>query len=125
MSSSDKPNKSSIIAAPKKKVPGRPFPKGTSGNPAGKKFGTRDRRTVIMDAFRIIAEKKNMTPEQLEDAFQASGIEKALKGSFNHWQTVSDGMYGKITDRVDVTSKGKTLADVLAAASHARRKSTR
>ena len=126
MSTREKTNKSSAIAATKpKKVPGRPFPKGTSGNPKGKKVGTRDRRTVIMDALKRIAEKKGMTPEEIEEAIQTAGIEKAIKGSFFHYQEISNGLYGKISDKVDITSKGKTLADVLTAASHARRKSTK
>lgn len=98
-----------------------PWKKGQSGNPKGKALGTRDRKTVLWAAIKRIAEKKDMTPEEVEDAIQAAGIEKAFKGSFFHYQEVSDGLYGKITDKVDVTSGGKTLADVLAAA-HARRK---
>ncbi len=101
---------------PKKKVPGRPFKKGQSGNPKGRPFGSRDRRTVIMDAIRRIGEKKKMTPEEIEEAIQTSGIEKALKGSFLHYSEISNGLYGKITDKVDVTSGGKTLADLISMA---------
>lgn len=99
---------------------------GQSGNPSGKKLGTRNRKTVIMDALRRIAEANNMPPEQLEEMLQASGIEQAIKrGSFFHYKEISDGLYGKITDKMDVTSGGKTLADVLAAANGARRPKTR
>lgn len=92
------------------------FKKGQSGNPAGKKVGTRDRRTVILDALKIIAEKKDMDPEELETLLQASGIKHALKGSFSHWQAITDGLYGRMTDKIDVTSKGRTLAEVIALA---------
>jgi len=98
-----------------------PWKKGQSGNPAGKKLGTRDRRTVIMEAIKRIAEKKNMTPEEVEEAIQTAGLEKAIKGSFMHYAEISNGLYGKIQDKMDITSGGKTLADVLSAA-HARRK---
>jgi hypothetical protein len=99
----------------------KPWEPGQSGNPAGKKPGTRDRRTVIWAAIQRIAEAKKTTPEEIEDAIQAAGIEKALKGSFFHYDLVSNGLYGKVQDKLDVTSGGKTLADVIAAASHARR----
>lgn len=116
--------KSSGISVNKR--PGRPenltpFKKGQSGNPKGKPPGTRDRRTVIIEALKLIATKKNMTPEQIEEAIQMAGIEKAIKGSFLHYAEISNGLYGKITDRMDVTSGGKTLADVIAAAAHAKR----
>ncbi len=97
----------------KKKVPGRPFKKGQSGNPKGRPVGTRDRRTVIWEALKRIAEKKNMTPEDIEEAIQVAGIEKSLKGSFFHFQEISNGLYGKITDKLDVKSGGKSLADLL------------
>lgn len=87
--------------------------KGQSGNPKGRPVGSRNRKTVIWAALMRIAEKKNLTPEEIEDALQAAGIEKALKGSFFHYKEVSDGLYGKINDKVDVTSGGKTIADLI------------
>jgi hypothetical protein len=95
--------------------------KGQSGNPKGKPKGTRDRRTVIWEAIKRIAEKRSLSPEEVEEAIQAAGIEKSLKGSFFHYKEISDGLYGKIQEKLDVTSGGKTLADVIAAASHARK----
>jgi len=102
-----------------------PYKKGQSGNPKGRPFGSRDRRTVIMEALRRIAEKKNMTPEEIEEALQVAGIEKGLKGSFFHYAEISNGLYGKITDKVDVTSGGKTLADVIALANGKRKGATK
>lgn len=93
-----------------------PFEPGKSGNPAGKKLGTRNRRTVMEAALRRIAEKKNMTPEEVEDAIQVAGIEKALKGSYLHYSEVNINLYGKATDNVDITSKGKSIADIVLAA---------
>ena len=93
-----------------------PFKPGQSGNPKGRPFGSRDRRTVIMDAIIRIGKEKNMTPEEIEDAIQAAGIEKAFKGSFFHYEAISDGLYGRMTDKMDFTSGGKTLADLVAQA---------
>ena len=101
------------------------FKKGQSGNPKGRPLGARDRRTVIMEAIKRIATVKNMTPEQIEEAIQTAGIEKALKGSFLHYAEISNGLYGKITDKTDITSGGKTLSDIIAAAHGNKRKGRR
>lgn len=93
-----------------------PWKPGQSGNPKGRPLGARDRRNVIMDAIKRIGEAKNMSPEEIEDAIQAVGIEKAFKGSFFHYEAISDGLYGKMTDKIDHTSGGKTLADLVAIA---------
>lgn len=86
---------------------------GESGNPNGRPAGSRNRKTVIMAAIKRIAEHKKMSPEEIEDAIQTAGIEKALKGSFLHYAEISNGLYGKISDKVDLTSGGKTIADLI------------
>ena len=101
------------------------FKKGQSGNPKGRPLGARDRRTVIMEALKRIAEKKNMNPEEVEEALQVSGIEKALKGSFPHYDAISNGLYGKMSDKMDITSGGKTLADLITLANGNKRKGAR
>ncbi|MCR2833489.1 DUF5681 domain-containing protein [Parerythrobacter lacustris] len=90
-----------------------PWKPGQSGNPKGRRLGQRDRKTVIMEALRRIAEKKKMTPEEVEEALQAAGLDKALKGSFMHFKEISDGLYGPITNKVDLTSGGRTIADLI------------
>ncbi|MEP2085062.1 MAG: DUF5681 domain-containing protein [Bauldia litoralis] len=101
----------------------KPWKPGESGNPKGRPLGARDRRTVIWEALKRIAEKKNMTPEEIEEAIQVAGIEKAIKGSFLHYSEVSNGLYGKIIDNVDIKSGGKSLADLINTA-NARRRGT-
>lgn len=101
----------------------KPFKRGRSGNPKGRPLGRRDRKTVIWEALRRIAEIEDMTPEQMEEEIQVSGILRARKGSFLHYAEISNGLYGKIMDQVDVTSGGRTLADLIATANaHRRRK---
>ncbi|MER0170362.1 MAG: hypothetical protein DU489_07110 [Nitrosomonas sp.] len=94
----------------------KPFKKGQSGNPKGRPVGARDRRTVIWEAMKRIAEKKGMTPEEVEEAIQVAGIEKATKGSFLHFAEISNGLYGKIVDNLDIKSGGKSLAELISMA---------
>jgi predicted transcriptional regulator len=102
----------------------RPFPKGTSGNPAGRRKGQRDYRTLFWIALEHIATNHDMTPEEVEEALHVAGITKAIKGDFFFHQEILNRVYGKPTEKMDVTSGGKTLADFVAAA-HARRKQKR
>lgn len=98
-----------------------PFQPGQSGNPKGRRKGQRDYRTLFWIALEHIANTHDMTPEQVEEALHVAGITKAIKGDFFFWQEISNRVYGKPTEKMDITSGGKTLADVLMAA-HARRK---
>lgn len=99
----------------------KPFPKGVSGNPKGRRKGQRDYRTLFWIALEHIASNHGMTPEEVEEALHVAGITKAIKGDFFFHQEIFNRVYGKPTDKMDITSGGKTLADVLASA-HARRK---
>jgi len=107
-----------------KKVIGRPFKKGQSGNPGGRPKGARDRRTVIWEALKVLAERKGHTPEEVETALQVAAIEKAGKGSFLHYAELSNGLYGKVTDDIDIKSGGKSIADLIALAHNAKRPPT-
>lgn len=110
-----------------------PFEPGQSGNPKGKKMGTRDRRTVIWEAMKVLAENAKAirfspagivieTPEDVEVAMQMSALIKAIKkGDFDMYKELSNGLYGKITDNLDIKSGGKSLADLIAQSNHAGR----
>lgn len=92
-----------------------PFEPGQSGNPSGRPLGARDRRTVIWEAMKKIAEHQGMLPEDVEVEMQVSALKKAiLKADFYMYQELSNGLYGKIVDNVDIKSGGKSLADLVA-----------
>jgi hypothetical protein len=57
-------------AAEKQRQRGRPFPKGTSGNPAGKRPGTRNRATMAAEAL-LDGEAEALTRKAIEMAKQA------------------------------------------------------
>lgn len=93
-----------------------PWQPGQSGNPKGRKLGQRNRKTVIMDALKRLAEVNKLSPEDLEEMLHATGIQQAIKGSVPHYKEIADGLYGKLTDKMDLTSGGKTLADLISIA---------
>jgi len=89
-----------------------PYKKGQSGNPKGRRKGQRDYRTLFWIALDHIANTQGITGEQVEEALHAAGIVKAIKGDFYFYQEIANRVYGKPMDRMDVTSGGKTLADL-------------
>jgi hypothetical protein len=97
------------------------FKKGQSGNPKGRRKGQRDYRTLFWIALEHIANTQGMTAEEVEEALHAAGIVKAIKGDFFFYQEISNRVYGKPTDKMDLTSGGKTIADLITLA-HAKRR---
>jgi len=91
----------------------KPFKKGQSGNPKGRRKGQRDYRTLFWIALERIADTKGMTAEEVEEALHAAGIVKALRGDFFFYQELNNRVHGKVTDKMDVTSGGKTIADLI------------
>lgn len=108
----------------------RPFEPGQSGNPDGRPVGARDRRTVIWEAMKVLAENSQhfklkgfdiQTPEDVEVAMQIQALIKAIKrGDFYMYKELSDGLYGKITDNMDIKSGGRSLADLISMANVSR-----
>jgi hypothetical protein len=60
---------SAANAAEKQRQRGRPFPKGTSGNPAGKRPGTRNRATLAAEVL-LDGEAETLTRKAIELAKQ-------------------------------------------------------
>jgi hypothetical protein len=99
----------------------KPFKKGQSGNPKGRRKGQRDYRTLFWLAIERIAENKGLEPEEVEEALHIKAIEKAGKGDFFFYQELNNRVHGKVTDKMDVTSGGKSLADLILAANNVKR----
>jgi hypothetical protein len=79
----------------------KPFPKGVSGNPAGKPKGTRNRSTIIKQWLEVEERIKNPLTGiderlQQQDLMTLAIIEKARNGDVNAYKELMDGCYGKI-----------------------------
>lgn len=94
----------------------RPFKPGQSGNPKGRRKGQRDYRTLYWIAVEEMAKIHGMSPEELEVHLHVAAISKALKGDFFFYQELQARVHGKVTDKMDVTSGGKSIADIIALA---------
>lgn len=78
----------------------KPFPKGKSGNPQGKRKGQRDYATIYREALIKIANANHKTPEEIENMMEEVGIKKALTGNFTFWKDVRDRIHGQATQKI-------------------------
>ena len=82
------------------------FKPGVSGNPLGKPVGTRDFKTVFREAIIKIAKHKGkkINPEQAELILASVGFDKAKRGNYKFWESVTDRLYGKPTQPVELNT---------------------
>ena len=88
----------------------KPFPKGVSGNPAGKPKGTEHSKTRLKRLLELVQKKKNpITGEEEEftvlELMDMQMIAKALKGDQRAYQEIIDRLEGKPkqTSEVELT----------------------
>jgi hypothetical protein len=89
----------------------KPFPKGVSGNPAGKPKGTEHSKTRLKRILDLVQKKKNpITGEEEEftvlELMDMQIIAKALKGDQRAYQEVIDRLEGKPKQTSEVEVSG-------------------
>lgn len=86
----------------------KPFEKGTSGNPAGRRQGQRNYATIYRLALEKIADAKGMSADDIEMAIVMKGVEKALKGDYKFSENILDRIHGKPVQ----TNLNKSIDDI-------------
>lgn len=92
----------------------KPFPPGVSGNPNGRPKGSRNRSTIVREWLEASYKKVNpITGQnetlQIQDHLVISLIGKALKGDVQAFRELFDSGHGKVSELLDVTSKGESI----------------
>ena len=88
-----------------KRVIGRPFLPGQSGNPSGRAKDSQNYATIWSNAVHKIAKSKGMTPEELEETLVASGFDKAFK-DYRYFKDHLDRKVGKPPESLQLTGAG-------------------
>lgn len=87
------------------------YPKGVSGNPAGRPKGSRNFTTDFEEAIKGIKDKE--TGEQLTmEKIVKIGITKMLKGDAKFeglYKDLLDRYYGKPVQTTDITTQGEKI----------------
>lgn len=111
----NKPKKSANNQPKQNPIPNnKPFPKGVSGNPLGRPKGLRNRSTIVREWLEATYKKVNpITGQnetlQIQDHLVISLIGKALKGDVQAFRELFDSGHGKVSELLDVTSKGESI----------------
>jgi hypothetical protein len=89
----------------------KPFPKGVSGNPAGKPKGTEHSKTRLKRILDLVQKKKNpITGHEEEftvlELMDMQMIAKALRGDQKAYQEVIDRLEGKPKQTSEVEVSG-------------------
>ena len=87
----------------------KPFEKGKSGNPDGMKVGTKQRGTILTELINMQSTFRNPITKsdekmEVEKALDLAIVGKALKGDVAAWREVKDNVYGKLTDKIEVSN---------------------
>jgi hypothetical protein len=86
-----------------------PAKKGEVRNPNGRPLGSRNRATVLRELSEVVLNGKSL--DDKEGAFTAEQIaaaavwRKAMEGDLNAFKEIQDTMYGKVTEKTELTGK--------------------
>jgi hypothetical protein len=94
----------------------KPFKKGQSGNPAGRKKGSRNRKTIVkqwLDAEETIKNPITGDKEMLSqaDIMTLALIKKARNGDVQAYKELMDSGFGKLIQGFDHTTDGDKIAN--------------
>jgi hypothetical protein len=80
------------------------FKKGQSGNPLGKPPGTLDFKTKWYRFIEKIAEKNDLTPEEVDEQLFAVAFKKAKDGDYNFYRDTQDRIHGRPQQKIDLNA---------------------
>ena len=88
-----------------KRVPGRPFKPGQSGNPAGRPQGALNFATKWRLFMEKAAVENETTADDIERQLLKVALERAREGDIRFWDSIFDRVYGRATQPVEVDGR--------------------
>lgn len=87
----------------------KPFPAGVSGNPLGRPIGARSRSTIVKELLSVNLDAKGLDGKDgkysVEYLVNAALLKKAMEGDVPAIKELQDTLYGKLTDKQELTGK--------------------
>jgi len=88
----------------------KPFKEGESGNPNGRPKGQRNYATLYREALIKLAEKNDLSSDEIEEQIVSNALLSARKGDYKFYKDVMDRLYGTPVSRTELTGKdGKDI----------------
>lgn len=89
----------------------KPFPKGVSGNPAGKPKGVQNSKTRLLRLLELVTKVRNPVTGEEEDFSIAEQLDmqiiaKARKGDLKAYEIILDRLEGKAKQSTEVELTG-------------------
>jgi hypothetical protein len=93
------------------------FPAGESGNPAGYPEGKPNRGTLLRKMLAKEIDYKDPSTGQyargtIEEAITLAMLAAASNGDVMAYKEIMDSVYGKVTDKVQVSAPAKTIIKI-------------
>lgn len=95
-----------------------PFPKGVSGNPAGRPPGIPNAKTRYKRLLELVTKKANPVTGEMEEFTQLELMDmavfsKALKGDLNAYKEIMDRLEGRPSQEVDMKVTANPIEQIL------------
>ncbi len=89
----------------------KPFPKGVSGNPAGKPKGVQNSKTRLLRLLELVTKVRNPVTGEEEDFSIAEQLDmqiiaKARKGDLKAYEVILDRLEGKAEQSTELEVSG-------------------
>jgi len=84
---------------------------GESGNLKGRPKGHRNFKTIFEEAAKEVAEvlKLGKKPDAVQIELVKRGIKEGLSGNYPFYKDLTERLFGKVQEKVDVTSGGNPI----------------
>jgi hypothetical protein len=88
----------------------KPCKPGETHNPNGRPLGTKNFKTIYLEALKKLASEEKTDPDSYEIDIIKSAVTKAKGGDIRFYQDTMDRVHGKAPQKMDVTSNGETIS---------------
>jgi len=105
MKQTDKKKPNAENSVTKQRVIGRPFPKGVSGNPAGKPKGLKSFSTDMDEVIKDYAKENKVTFNEARKILLKKAFDEAKKGKFPFYKDIIDRYYGKTPEKIEMSGE--------------------
>lgn len=104
-----KPNKPVETGEEQERKPGTFTKDDPRINREGRPQGSLDFKTKWFAMVDKLAKANNVTADDINEQLLAVGYKQAKDGNYSFWRELNERLYGKVQDKLDITTLGKEV----------------